>query len=474
LSEEAGTPNARELAALGLLRIGASAMLLGTGFRALSDDDYSRLVIAQRFAQSPAFDPSGTSWLPLPFWLYGAALRVFGPSVSVARATAVLLGLLTTFALFVAARFIGASRRGALLGAALGTLTSYSVLLGVTALPEAPCAALILLGMASLAGKDRARRLLGALAIAAACACRYEAWPVAAVIALVNAADALKGRRELLPAALAALGFPLLWMSYGALHHGNAFFFVTRVTAYRQALGLPVEPLWRRAAAIPLELAALPGTVTALLFLGIVSGRVTRRLPRPPLWAAAALFAFLIAGSLSDGVPTHHPERVLLPLSFLLAVLTGDHVVQLWARGRKAVGWLIAVVLAGTCLLSLRRDYRTALACALSDRRDELEIGRLAREEGVKHLLIDSQDYAFFAVIAAFGDPAHAVPIDDHDPRKQRAPDPFADSASFDALLRNGRSRELVLSSEHVALARGRCRERGTRGRYTLVSCQPP
>jgi hypothetical protein len=33
----------------------------------VSDDDYARVVIAQRL--SLALDPSGTSWLPFPFWL---------------------------------------------------------------------------------------------------------------------------------------------------------------------------------------------------------------------------------------------------------------------------------------------------------------------------------------------------------------------------------------------------------------------
>ncbi len=43
------------------------------GFEQVSDDDYARTVIAQLFAHSPRWDPSGTSWLPLPFWIRRAA-----------------------------------------------------------------------------------------------------------------------------------------------------------------------------------------------------------------------------------------------------------------------------------------------------------------------------------------------------------------------------------------------------------------
>ena len=60
-----------------------SSLVWASGFRALSDDDYARIVIAQRFAESPSLDPTGTSWLPLPFWLNGGAMLLFGASVEV-------------------------------------------------------------------------------------------------------------------------------------------------------------------------------------------------------------------------------------------------------------------------------------------------------------------------------------------------------------------------------------------------------
>ena len=75
-----GCPSCRGLGFIG--RIGLF------GVWTLSDDDYARISIAQGFAREPHFDPSGTSWLPAPFWAYGAAFRAFGTGLSVARAWA--------------------------------------------------------------------------------------------------------------------------------------------------------------------------------------------------------------------------------------------------------------------------------------------------------------------------------------------------------------------------------------------------
>ena len=59
----------------------AMAWVLHVGFRQVSDDDYARAVIAEQFAHAPALDPSGTSWLPFPFWLHGGLMMIFGRSL---------------------------------------------------------------------------------------------------------------------------------------------------------------------------------------------------------------------------------------------------------------------------------------------------------------------------------------------------------------------------------------------------------
>src|SRR5450755_54399 len=126
-------PRARDIALLCAARGLACIAAWATGFRALSDDDYARITIAQRFAASAHFDPSGTSWLPAPFWVYGGVFRCFGTSIGVARVTAVGLSAAATLLVYVAARWLGACRPGALVSAALCSILPYSALLGIAA-----------------------------------------------------------------------------------------------------------------------------------------------------------------------------------------------------------------------------------------------------------------------------------------------------------------------------------------------------
>src|SRR5688572_28807016 len=169
-------------------------LVLATGFVAVSDDDFARLVIAQRFSAAPSFDPSGTSWMPAPFWVYGGLMTVFGRSIGVARAIAFALGIASALVLLVAARWLGASRGGALAGALLCALLPHAAWLGVATVPEAWVSSLTVLGLSSLSttndrsrlrsppyGRTDRRRLVGGLALLVATWSRYEAWPAAAV-----------------------------------------------------------------------------------------------------------------------------------------------------------------------------------------------------------------------------------------------------------------------------------------------------
>ena len=84
-----------DAAILALAKVAVSLWVLRLGFSHVSDDDFARTVIAQTFAGAPKLDPSGTSWLPLPFWLTGGAMMVLGRSIAVARGVAIALGFHT-------------------------------------------------------------------------------------------------------------------------------------------------------------------------------------------------------------------------------------------------------------------------------------------------------------------------------------------------------------------------------------------
>ncbi|MEO5731651.1 MAG: glycosyltransferase family 39 protein, partial [Byssovorax sp.] len=237
---------ARDVLLVALTKAAASAIVLATGFRAVSDDDFARVVIAQSWAHAPKLDPSGTSWLPFPFWIQGAVLAIAGRSLDIARATALALGLVSALLVYAAARWITRDSRAALCGAVLAAIFPWSARLGVATVPELPTAALTLLALASLVPGEGAhpvtsRRLFGALALFAATLSRYEPWPIAAGFALLSLADARRARvgespRLALSAALALAG-PAAWIAWNQRAHGEALHFLTRVAAYRKALG---------------------------------------------------------------------------------------------------------------------------------------------------------------------------------------------------------------------------------------------
>jgi len=434
--------NGYYLVLLALLRIAINLGLSWWGVVALSDDDYSRVLIAQRFAAQPRFDPSGTSWLPFPFWVNGAVMKLFDPSLEVARSTATALAVASAWLLFAAGRLWGFSRKQAFIAAAAANLLPVAAVLGSMTVPELPTAALSAFALTAVVAprraiapaqgepseshgwkwlRDRARLIspvfLGGGAMLAATLSRYEAWPVAAVVAGVA------GRRRdeatwkrLIAVVLPFLG-PLLWIIHNKLAHDDAFSFVRRVARYRAALG-PTQ-----AAGATNYFFALVGGSPAVTFALVVllfmwlrgRSRTSGRADLKPLlpWALGclALFFFLLAGQLAGGAPTHHPERALL-LVWLLATFA---VVDLGSRPRAPL-WLAVpiVVLFG---LDARRQLSDPGASRPSEEMAGIQLRSLVPRG--ERVVLATKDYAYFAVAAAFGRPFDTIIDAAHDPRVQ-------------------------------------------------------
>ena len=470
-------PDARELALLFGARGLACVAAFRSGFRALSDDDYARISIAQHFAQQPSFDPSGTSWLPAPFWVYGAAFRVFGNGLSVARTVAIALSLLATVLVYVSARTLGTSRIAAMVGAVLSCmLVPYSAFLGLAALPEVPCAGLLLFAAATLALSDVRLRALGGLASIIACLSRYEAWPVAAACAAFCLWDALRQRRlAYLGCAALALTGPALWLFASHANHGDAWFFVARVTAYRRALGGIDAPLWRRLIEYPWALVwnALGLCILFPIFLFMAP---KTRAPDGPRYARCglallALLLFMMLGSVRDGVPTHHSARVLLPLWFFGCVVAGREFARRATdvAGRRRV----AVVVAAITSIPLVEGLHLPSSEGFAQRTLELEAGDAARMETKLGLAIDTTDYGYFAVQAGFGTPLGTSVLDDHDPRRPKDPNasPFRSPEALEEALREREARFAILTRAHAPLLSARCDEVWQNEAFVLFRC---
>jgi hypothetical protein len=462
-----------DAAAVALLKAAVTALVLWSGFRAVSDDDYARVVIAQRFAEAPVLDPTGTSWLPLPFYVYGGVMRVLGSSLDVARGVAVALGIVSALLVFAAARWLGLGRWATLLGSALAAAFPYSAYLGAATVPEAPVAALTLLAAATL-GRGSSARLLGAAALFAATGARYEPWALAPLFAGFCLVDARRqGDGRYLLAAGLALAFPISWLLHGVFVHGDATFFVSRVAAYRAALGADVggafERWWRTPRAFVTGEPEL-----ALLLFGVALPVLLRS--RPTLsspWlrfclALSAVVALSMAADVRGTAPTHHGERALLTpwlgICLLLAAAV-ERLPRLTSRARLecAAGALTALLLG----LVLRHQYpRTPFV----DRSSAVDIGEQARRLGAERLAIDAGDFAFLALQAGFGRPSRTLVLDDRDPRKPRPPDLLRlDARQFAAALSRERIGWLALPSARAPLARAVGRANGENADWVLL-----
>jgi hypothetical protein len=134
-----------------------------------------------------------------------------------------------------------------------------------------------------------------------------------------------------------------------------------------------------------------------------------------PLLAGGVLLAFLVYGELNDGAPTHHPERALAPLWWLLAGfgVEGAHAwVRRHAWGRpKREAWVVAFgVAAGIALLGERaermRDYPGK--GEEEDRATQVARGLALRRSAVERVTIVPCEYEHFALLAALGAPERA------------------------------------------------------------------
>ncbi|WP_437286460.1 hypothetical protein [Sorangium sp. So ce406] len=457
-------PFARDLALVVLAKAAVSALVLALGFRAVSDDDFARVVLAQAWAHAPQLDPTGTSWLPVPFWLNGALFLLLAPTLDVARAVAFALGLASAALVYVSARWITGDRRAALAGALLAGAFPWSACLGVATVPELPAAALSLFAVASLVtppagpAPPAGRALLGALALVLATLSRYEPWPVAvafAALALLAAARLGQGRAaqaKLALAALVALAGPAAWIAWNRVAHGEALHFLARVAAYRNAVSPGGDGSLLRLFAYPAAMVREePELFLSPIALALVAWRARRgaargaRAPRPcpPLLHAAlpyalpgAVAAFQIAAlSLAlvrDGAPTHHPERATLLALLLLALAVGDLTARAFrgasSGARRALGGALLVVLFIGVVFRphLRREH-------FNPRADEVAIGRAAAEltPPAAPVLVEVVDYGHLATLAALGRPGGAHPDRSVDPRDPPVRSSFDDPASL-------------------------------------------
>jgi hypothetical protein len=167
---------------------------------------------------------------------------------------------------------------------------------------------------------------------------------------------------------------------------------------------------------------------------------------RRPLFVAFFQMALLSLAMIKDGAPTHHPERALLVVLLLCALLTGNLAANLLPRTNRTLRFVSAAAAFGFLLLSLVIVRRWFRGEDFAVRQDEVDTGNFARgalPEG-ERILVEVVDYGYFAFIAALGRPEDAVLDRDLDPRKPELVSSFADHSSLLKTIDDTRVRWIV------------------------------
>ena len=126
----------------------------------------------------------------------------------------------------------------------------------------------------------------------------------------------------------------------------------------------------------------------------------------------SALLGFLVYGELVGGAPTHHPERAVVAVGWVLAGFGVDGAAAFvrrhaWARPKREA-WVVAFGLAALGLitsdrLDRMRDYPGA--SGEEDRAAIVAKGLALRADAVASVTLVPCAFEHFALIAAFGAP---------------------------------------------------------------------
>ena len=417
------------LATFGIALALALWALLHAGFSHVSDDDFARTVIAEEWVASvrgfaflhelPPFrehrwarivDPSGTSWLPFPFWVTGLVMTALGRSIEVARGVQMAMVAGATVLLARALLRAKFGRVGTACVLALGFANPYALWLSASQTPDAWVALLAATALVSLL--DEEPDAWAAAGLLAATLSRYETWPIAAVFA----ARYLRSRRRGL--GLVPIAGPALWMAWNAVAHGSPLHFFTRV------VDVPTSP--RGAVAADARCVRAHGVRGAIRFWsrgpGASGGRNCARRPGAPapLGVGAAWYRRVAR------VPSRGPRDVCLataprPITqrarscrsrgagaalFSVAYTELMQRVQI-AWGSKAGAVLLSALIFGGVLWSanLLGRMQDCPGRGDADRRSQIDRGGGIRPERPAGFDVQPCRYEHLALLAAYGAP---------------------------------------------------------------------
>ena len=131
-----------------------------------------------------------------------------------------------------------------------------------------------------------------------------------------------------------------------------------------------------------------------------------------PLLAMLSILIFLAYGDARDGAPTHHPERTLVAIWWVMAAFGADGAGRLFAHmafgrsAREAWGIALGAGAAVAWISSLVGSWSEFPGSGVQEMRSgQISRGLELRSKGVAKFKVTPCAYEHFALLAAFGAP---------------------------------------------------------------------
>lgn len=214
------------------LKVVFQIILLSTGFRWLSADDYCRTVISYNWLQKPEIT-SGV-WLPFHFWLNGFFMMFIKDLFVAATVISFIFSTLSIFFFFKSIE-IAFSRRTAFWSSVIFIFFPFQAWLGISGLPESVFFFFVLGGLYFFMlwkTKNQKRYLFfAALSIALSNGFRYEGWLFSITLIILASIDIFKEKKlgklfvkNILIASISTVTI-IWWLVLNYIDNNDFFFF---------------------------------------------------------------------------------------------------------------------------------------------------------------------------------------------------------------------------------------------------------
>ncbi len=226
------------IAVLLILKLAFQFIILSSGYRWLSADDYCRTVKSFEWLQNPVVN-SGV-WLTPHFWLNGIMMK-FIDDLFVASIAVNLIFSALTVPLFYKCSQMAFDKKTAFFSSLIFCVFPFQVWLSISGLPESIFFFFVVAGIYcymkwKFEGSQTVFLFLSSFSFALSNGFRYEGWLFSGTLVLIVLLDAVKERKltknVVKNALISMISFTTIawWLMQNYVDHGDAFFFAKETT----------------------------------------------------------------------------------------------------------------------------------------------------------------------------------------------------------------------------------------------------